>query len=87
MGILWIGADLILVMEDEHRKYTLERFPNARGKVCLLSEFAGEEGEIADPMNCGIMGHRECAGRLKSLVGTVVDRISTGKEAQKWVRE
>ena len=80
-------ADVILVMEDEHRVYTLARFPNARGKVHLLAELAGEEGEIADPMNCGIAGHRECADRLEFLVGAVVDRISTGKESQKWVRE
>jgi len=81
-GDLVDWADLILVMEDGHRTYTLERFPNARGKVHLLSEFAGKEGEIADPMNCGIVGHRECADRLKPLISAVVDRISTGRGVQ-----
>jgi len=53
-GILIDWADVILVMEHAHKHYVLEYFPHARQKVHLLTEFAGEEGEVADPFGCGI---------------------------------
>ena len=38
-------ADIILVMEQEHKHHVLEYFPLARRKIHLLTEFAGEEGD------------------------------------------
>ena len=42
------GADIILVMEDEHLAKLYDRFPRARGKAFKLGKFLGEKN-IADP--------------------------------------
>jgi protein-tyrosine phosphatase len=46
-------ADLILVMEATHLRELTQRYPLARGKICLLGEFGSELAsapyDIADP--------------------------------------
>ena len=69
-------ADVILVMEHEHKHYVLERFPHARQKVHLLTEFAGEEGEVADPFGSGIEAYGQCASRIASLLKESIAKIS-----------
>lgn len=73
-GILIDWADVILVMEHEHKHYVLEHFPHARQKVHLLTEFAGEEGEVADPFGCGIEEYRHCAEQLTLLLTIVLEK-------------
>jgi len=44
-------ADVILVMEEKHKDEIIEKFPQARGKVYLLAEFANrEKKDIIDPI-------------------------------------
>lgn len=43
------GADLILVMEEAHRRSIFYTWPQALRKTFLLSEMAGEHAEIDDP--------------------------------------
>jgi protein-tyrosine phosphatase len=69
-------ADLILVMENEHKQYLQSHYPYTDGKVHLLSEFAGEEGDIADPLAAGIETYRRCSGHIESLVTEVMKRIT-----------
>ena len=73
-GILIDWADVILVMEDEHKHYVLEHFPHARQKVHLLTEFAGEEGEIADPFGRELLAYHQCQDELVSLLEKVTRR-------------
>ena len=42
-------ADLILVMEEEHRRTIFHTWPQALRKTFLLSEMAGGHEDIADP--------------------------------------
>jgi len=72
--ILIDWADVVLVMEHEHKHYVLEHFPHSRQKVHLLTEFAGEEGEIADPFGCGIEKYRKCAEQLTSLLTVILEK-------------
>lgn len=41
-------SNLILVMEENHVKRVLERFPEAKGKVNILTHYVGNTGEIKD---------------------------------------
>jgi len=68
-------ADVILVMEHKHEKYIAANFPRASEKVHLLSEFAGEKGEIPDPIGCGIGTYRECADKFIRLLSKVLEKL------------
>lgn len=52
-GWMCTQADLILVMESEHLRELVRRFPLARGKIRLLGEFGLDNAptpyEISDP--------------------------------------
>ncbi len=43
------NADLMLVMEERHRRSIFVTWPNAIAKTLLLSELAGDHADIADP--------------------------------------
>ncbi len=64
-------ADLILTMTGEHKQHVETKFGNARGKVYLLTEYAGAQGDIPDPKLSGIDAHRECANYLENLLGKI----------------
>jgi protein-tyrosine-phosphatase len=55
-------ADLILVMEDNHRKLILEQYPPAEGKVRLLKsysrDYAEADGDVKDPYRMSIYHYR-----------------------------
>jgi len=42
------GADLILVMDDDHLRRLLKRYPEARGKTFKLGKWLGDKN-IVDP--------------------------------------
>jgi protein-tyrosine-phosphatase len=63
-------ADLVLAMEAKHRD-RLERFPSSKGKVMLLSEWAGASPPgpgIDDPYGMGESEYEETAERLAELI-------------------
>jgi len=43
------AADLVLVMEEAHRRTLFYNYPHQLGKIFLLSEMAGAYGDIKDP--------------------------------------
>ena len=75
-------SDIILVMKYEHMEYILDQFTHARNKVQMLTEFAGEKGDVADPMGQGIETYRQCAVQLSSLLKRISEEIAKG-----WVEE
>jgi len=70
------GADLILTMTGVHRAAVVEAFPGAAHKVFTLAEFAGEAGDVPDPIGQPVEAYRECARRLKELIEKALDKIS-----------
>ena len=68
-------ADLILVMEAAHRERVAFRFPAAEAKTYPLTEYVGEQGEVPDPIGCGIEVYRECAALLESLLGKLTEKL------------
>lgn len=43
------AADLVLVMEEAHRRTLFYNYPHLLGKIFLISEMSGSYGDIKDP--------------------------------------
>lgn len=77
-----VAADLILVMEHEHRRIIREQVPEAEHKVRLLGGYPDSEEEIADPIGRSIEFYRSVAILLKSgarRVAADIKRLTTQK--------
>ena len=61
-------ADLILVMEEAHRRSIFHLAPQHLRKVFLLSEMAGRHHDIEDPYGDPIEEYRRCADELEDLL-------------------
>ncbi|MCS7222079.1 MAG: low molecular weight protein arginine phosphatase [Anaerolineae bacterium] len=61
-------ADLILVMEEAHRRWIFHLAPQHLHKVFLLSEMAGKHHDIQDPYGQPLSEYRRCAEELDSLL-------------------
>ncbi len=70
-------ADLILVMEQVHRKRILHISPSAKGKVFLLKDFAlGIEKDIDDPMGGSPQDYQECAQQVEESIRGLIWKLS-----------
>ncbi len=67
------ASNLILTMTEYHKAALL---PFAKGKVQMLSEFAGEAEEVSDPYGGDVEVYRECAREIYQLLLKVADRIA-----------
>lgn len=68
-------ADTVLVMEQRHRDYMTERFPAFSDKVFLLTEFAGEVGDIFDPLGRPKSAYKMTFEKIKNLVGKIILKL------------
>jgi protein-tyrosine-phosphatase len=71
-GELLGWADVVLVMENKHKDLILARYTGICKKVYLLTEFAGEKGDVFDPAGYDVEVYRECANMLKGLANNLV---------------
>jgi len=70
-------ADLILVMEQEHKKQILHTSPSAEGKVFLLKHFAlGIEEDIDDPIGGSPQNYQECAQQIEESIRGLIWKLS-----------
>lgn len=69
------AADRVLTMTRDHRDRLLARFPWAQGRVLTLAEYAGEEGDVADPIGSDLERYREVARRLERLTEAAARRF------------
>jgi len=70
------GSDLIIVMTRDHNEALSSEFPEAREKLRLLSELAGQRYDIADPSGSGSLQlHTRCATEIKQLLAQAYRRI------------
>jgi protein-tyrosine-phosphatase len=73
-------ADLVLAMTSAQAGELRTRFAQARiPALDTLKSFAGESGDIADPVQQGHEAFSSCCEEIKRLVPRVVDRLLTGK--------
>jgi len=61
-------ADMVLVMENEHKKFIEKFYPEYKNKVFLLTEYAKDKGEIPDPIGMSKLFYRETFDRIKELI-------------------
>ncbi len=71
------GADIILTMTEAHREALKKAFPDAARKIFTLAEFAGEAGDVPDPIGQPVEVYRECAVKLKELIEKALLKISS----------
>jgi protein-tyrosine-phosphatase len=70
------GASLVVVMGRDHKEALLAEIPQAREKIVLLSELAGERHDIADPYGSdSLQLYRECASEIDRLLREGYSRI------------
>ncbi len=74
-GHLVHTADLILVMEEAHRRRLFYNWPEALAKTFLLSEMAGEHQDIADPYGGPQADYEHTAALLADLIGRGMPNI------------
>jgi len=74
-GELLRQFDLILVMENGQREALQIEFPEAAGRVELLSTAAGPSYDIREPLLEGLQDSRRLADELEHLIESGFDRI------------
>jgi protein-tyrosine-phosphatase len=73
------SADLVLAMTESQIADLNARFPSARNRlVTTFRAFAGETGDIEDPVEKGQHAFAECREEIKRLVSRVADRVLGG---------
>lgn len=72
-------ADLILGMEKRHIRQIHERFPSSKGKVFMVTSYAGGDVEIKDLPDSGygdiVSWMRHCHSIILPSIETIVDRL------------
>jgi protein-tyrosine-phosphatase len=75
------GADLVLVMEREHRDALQEAFPSFGDRIHLMSEMVGEAGEVEDPIGLPLERVRSLMDELERILQAGWPRIRALAEA------
>jgi protein-tyrosine-phosphatase len=70
-----VGADLVLVMTQNHVEAIKTAFPDQSHKVYLLSEMIGREYDIYDPYGSSRMEYAYTAKELEGLIENGYQRI------------
>ncbi len=63
------GADLVLVMEEAHRRTLFYSYPQHLGKIFLLSEMSGNYHDIKDPYRQPKEAYLRTADEMAALIG------------------
>ena len=61
-------SDLVLVMEEAHRRSLFHLAPQHLGKVYLLTEMSGKHADVADPYGGPVEGYERTADELEKLI-------------------
>lgn len=79
-------ADVVVVMETYHREAIVGRLPEEGHKVHLLSELAGESGDVEDVYGLDLDAYRDVARELKALLDASwreILRLADGNAARR----
>jgi protein-tyrosine-phosphatase len=72
---LLAGADLILTMTDEQKRLVRARLDGTERAVYTLGEFAGEEGDIRDPVGQDEARYRATRDEIKRRLERSLNRL------------
>ncbi|MDT8903738.1 low molecular weight protein arginine phosphatase [Anaeroselena agilis] len=78
------AADIILTMTASHKRAVVAAAPEAVGKAYTLAEYAGENGDVADPFGGSGAIYEACAAEMERLIDKIWQRIAqlAGKSDQ-----
>ena len=77
-------ADLVVVMTRGHKEVLSLEFPQARSKIYLLSELAGENYDVEDPYGTESLElYQECADQIAELLREGCGRLIELLEREK----
>lgn len=68
--------NLILCMEDEHKRFIHRNFPSAQAKTFLLYEMIGKEQQIWDPIGMSQFAYENTANEMLRIMTDGFERIS-----------
>lgn len=68
-------ADIVLVMEEEHRRSLFYMEPKHLRKVFLLSEMVGRSDGISDPYGGPLEGYTRTAAQLDELIAAGLPKV------------
>jgi len=74
------NADLILTMEHGQKLAILARYPELEDRTFLLSEYAGDSGELNDPVGGTMDIYRAYAERVEAYLGAILAKLKEGIE-------
>lgn len=70
------GADLVITMTKEHKERLVSSFPELKGRVFTLREYAyGSETDVADPYMQGDEAYLRAYREIDDAVIRVIDRL------------
>lgn len=70
------AASLVIVMARSHSEALRAEFPQARDKIILLSELAGEMHDVSDPYGSdSLEAYRQCAREIDRLLKAGYPRL------------
>ena len=75
-------ADLILAMSAVQRRRVAGSFPDARGKLVVLGDYAGIKGDVDDPFGGTPEAYSRCAEQLSQLIAALHARLIRGDEIE-----
>lgn len=65
---------LVLVMEKRHKDKIYEEYENIKN-VMLLTEAAGEQGDIVDPYGGPLTGYSKCYEIIEDMINKMIRRM------------
>ncbi|MDD2422202.1 MAG: low molecular weight protein arginine phosphatase [Heliobacteriaceae bacterium] len=68
-------ADLVLVMTGRQRDWLVALAPDQAGKIHLLKGYAGETGDVVDPIGGDEPIYLACAAEIKGAVAKILTRL------------
>jgi protein-tyrosine-phosphatase len=67
--------DLVLTMEDEHKKYLKDQYGEFADRIYMLSEMVGEWVDVPDPIGGELIDYEETAYLLERILTDGFDKI------------
>ncbi len=75
-----IAEDILVLTMDSAQKQKLLDEYGKNGNIYTLSEFAGEDGELADPYGKPLSAYGECLEKISKLIDKLTERLNSDPE-------